>query len=251
MTRVKTYEFRKRLYSEIPEEVAKALGLKSGDELEYAHVHGRVAAVFPTKPEQAQAAPAKSEEAVVKKLSLDEDALVRKLSSIRYYDRLADETLKKCSAREREIFDALVKRKVLFKYVKNKKEFIGVSREYYPSAMQTAKSGPALSPVAENLMKRGFIVLENQGEADRLSRELGKEKSVRGIRGFDRKYYLVTEEKLREFEKKLERVLTREKNYKTIADELTESEELAKAALEILREDGTLIEKKRDSYAFA
>ncbi|MCX6010164.1 MAG: hypothetical protein NTW48_09085, partial [Chloroflexi bacterium] len=74
---------------------------------------------------------------------------------------------------------------------------------------------------------------------------------VRGIRGFDKRYYIMSQEKLSEIEGRLEKALTKEKTLKAISAELGLPEDFCRAAVEILREDGTIIEKRKNSYVLA
>jgi DNA-directed RNA polymerase sigma subunit (sigma70/sigma32) len=104
----------------------------------------------------------------------------------------------------------------------------------------------------EKLVKDGCIVIEEQAQMKALNDKIRNEKlPVRGIRGFDKRYYIMSQEKLSDIERKLEKVLTKEKTLKAISAELGLPEDFCRAAVEILREDGTIIEKRKNSYVLA
>jgi hypothetical protein len=71
------------------------------------------------------------------------------------------------------------------------------------------------------------------------------------VRGFDKKYYIIGKPALADLERKFDRLLAKEKQLKAVADELGVKEGLARAAIEVLREEGKIIEKRRGTYCLA
>jgi biotin operon repressor len=106
----------------------------------------------------------------------------------------------------------------------------------------------------EALAKEGYLIVENPALAKDVDEKLKREKresDYRGVRGFDKKYYLISKSGLAELEKKFDKALAKEKQLKAVADELGVKEGLAKAAIEVLREEGKIIEKRRGTYCLA
>jgi len=232
--RTKTYSYKGRLYSEIPKEAADALKIKSGDELEFKTVYNNVVMIVPVEA-QAQ-----------NELTADEIEFLKKVNSIKYYNRTYDNVSKILTGQEKKMLDELLKRDVLFEYKREGKKLMGIDKKYLKYVFGEK------SELVEALVKDGFLVLEDQNKVKELSDKLKQEKlNVRGIRGFDKRYYIVSAEKLSEMELKLETVLVKEKMLKTISSELGVAEELCRAVLEILLEDGKVIEKKKNNYVLA
>ncbi len=236
--KTKTYSYRGRLYSEIPKEIADAMAIKSGDEIDFKPVYDNVVLITPSK-ESPRETP-KGE------LSREEIELLKKVNSIKHYDRTYEKTSKLLNAEEKAIFDGLFKKDALFEYKRSGRELIGIDKKYFKYVVGERDE------LIEKLAKEGCIVIEEQSQMKALNDKIRNEKlPVRGIRGFDKRYYIMSQEKLSEIEAKLEKVLTKEKTLKAISAELGLAEDFCRAAVEILREDGTIIEKKRNSYVLA
>lgn len=236
--KTKTYSYRGRLYSEIPKEVAEALAISSGDEIEFKPVYDNVVLITPSKESP--------KEQPKGEIDREEIELLKKVNSIRHYDRTYEKTAKLLSSEEKKVFDELFKKGALFKYKRTGKELIGLDKKYFKYVIEERDE------LIDKLAKEGCIVIEDQNQAKALNDRIKREKlGVRGIRGFDRRYYIVTLEKLSEIEDRLEKILTKEKMLKAISAELGLSEDLCRAAIEILREDGKIVEKKKNSYILA
>jgi hypothetical protein len=236
--KTKTYSYKGRLYSEIPKEAADALKIKSGDEIEFTSVYENLVLIAPVK------AAAKKE--TKEDVNAQEIALLQKVNSIRHYDRTYNNILKMLDTGEAKMLDDLFKRDVLFEYNRSGKKLVGIDKKYFKYIIEEKDEQ------MERLLDRGYLVIEDQEKAKNLTDKLKKDKlPVRGIRGFDKRYYIVSAEKLEEIRKKLEKILTKEKPIKTISSELGVAEELCKAALEILLADGEIFEKRKNIYVLA
>jgi hypothetical protein len=236
--KTKTYSYRGRLYSEIPKEIADALVIKPGDEIDFKPVYDNVVLITPSKepPKEQQ----KGE------ISKEEIELLKKVNSIRHYDRTYDKTTRLLNAEERALFDGLFEKGALFKYKRSGRELIGLDKKYFKYVVEERDG------LIDKLVKDGCIVVEEQSQMKALNDKIKNEKlGVRGIRGFDKRYYIMSQEKLSEIEGKLEKTLTKEKTLKAISAELELPEDFCRAAVEILREDGTIIEKRKNSYVLA
>lgn len=140
----------------------------------------------------------------------------------------------------------------------------GLSREAYEMATRGSFFSPVPSPAErlsekkiltwdEHLAKYGYVIIENEVEARDASLRLEQELrtgEVLGTRGFDKKYYVAQKrfysawnEKIRPFLK--EKML----NLDQVAEALSMSEVAARVALELMREQGEIIEKKKGWYS--
>lgn len=253
-----------KLIAEIPPEVAATLGVKPGDDVDFFVMKekGMVIVSRAAKPETKAEAPKAAEK---RKLTDREVGILKRINNIKSWNRTLAVINKELTRYEKAIFDYLLKNKVIFAYKKEGKELYGISKEYLEYVIGKAlpekkkeetkkEEGPERDPLLSKLEKEGFLILENEGQAKELNLRLKSEKregSVKGIRGFDKKYYVITADKLADLEKRLPKVIGKGRPLKEIAAELKLSEGLCKAAIELMREDGKVIEKRRDVYALA
>jgi hypothetical protein len=102
------------------------------------------------------------------------------------------------------------------------------------------------------LFSRGFIVIANEEEARRVSQSLEKQikaNEIMGIRGFDKKFYIVTGQYFKQNAPKILKFIgTREMSLKDIAFSLKMEENGAQACLMLLKEQGEIIEKRRNTF---
>ncbi|MGC8850698.1 MAG: AbrB/MazE/SpoVT family DNA-binding domain-containing protein [Candidatus Micrarchaeia archaeon] len=110
----------------------------------------------------------------------------------------------------------------------------------------------ANSPLNQ-LDAKGFLVIENEEDAKALSRLLERDikaGSVRGVRGFDKKFYVVSSSFLEKASSKLLPVLSgKEPLTASRISASTGLEEAACiAALQVLKEDGEVLEKKKGFF---
>jgi len=229
MTRVKTHSFKGEIYAKIPKKVVEALGLLPNDEVEFEII---------------------GDEVVLKKAELPEEEmrLLKKIGKLKYYERTRGKIMELLSEEEPNVFEEMLSKGILFEYEKQGKKLIGIDRKFFPLIVSKA------NPLLEELFEKGFLILENEADANSLNEELkeeGKEDLVRGVRGFDKKYYILTLKKLNEIKPKFEKALESEKIISKIAEKLKTSEEFCQAMLEVMREDGEVIEKKKGVYVKA
>ncbi len=229
MTRVKTHSFKGEIYAKIPREVVETLGLTANDEVEFEII---------------------DDEVVLRKPVLKEEEMkvLKKIASLKHYERTKGRIMGLLFEEEPNIFEELLSRGVLFEYEKQGKKLIGIDRKFFPLVVEKT------SPLYSELFEKGFLVLEKESEVNALNEELReKEKTdqVIGVRGFDKKYYIITLKKLREIKPKFEKALESEKVLSKLAEELKTSEELCKTILEVMKENGEVIEKKKGIYVKA
>jgi hypothetical protein len=114
-------------------------------------------------------------------------------------------------------------------------------------------SGGSQAPAKQELEERGFTIIQNEVEAKALSVALEsdiKRGAVRGVRGFDKKYYIVAQDYLQELTPKIRKILAeRPLAVGAIAAAAKADADGALAVLYVLKEEGEVIEKKRGIFA--
>lgn len=149
----------------------------------------------------------------------DEQALMLKLSRIRFDERTPDLVKGKINPSEAAILSRLISNKAIsvFKSGKYPKGVYNIPKGFFyptlaaskPAAPQkkylpAAKGGKLLAiNTFEHLQALGYMVLSNEGEArmqmEKIKSEI-KDDDVKGVRGFDKQYYVLKKSFLREFE---------------------------------------------------
>jgi len=109
-------------------------------------------------------------------------------------------------------------------------------------------------PIEEyDLEKDGFLVVKNEERAKRLSEELKeeiKQGKIRGIKSFDGHFYIIESSLLEKYSDDTCTVIKANKSIllPELAQKLSVSSLLAKIVCEFLKEDGEIIEKRKESY---
>lgn len=269
--KAKTHTFKGRIYSEVPAEVVKHFRLRPGDVLEFAKqgdtfiIQGPAQAPMPASPPSEPAGPSPAPTAPAARpvreliLSEDEKKALNNIRYIKHAERTLDAISKKLDAAGKKRFDELLQAGVVFRYKKYNKELYGISREYFrqldakPAAAAAAlPKKPALpaDPQLAELSREGFLVMVNENEVRGLNEKLKKSAlKAHGIRAFDMKYYIITDARFEDISRRVLESLTRDKKLSELAGELGIKEGLCRAAIELLREEGRVIEKRRELYA--
>lgn len=223
MIKTKTYSFKGNIYSEIPSEVAKKLDLKAGDELIF-----EISDVVKLKTLKGNAF-----------LSAEEKVVLAKLNNIKHSER----TEKRVDTEfDKKIIKDLIAKKVLFEYTKNGKKLIGIDRKYTNFKLASGILG--------ELDIYGFLILEPERIRE-LTYALENSKrsgEVIGIRGFDKKFYVVLRSKFAKYKQKILDQIKKEKNLSEVSKNLKTNDAFCKSVLEILKEQGEAIEKSKGIY---
>jgi len=105
------------------------------------------------------------------------------------------------------------------------------------------------------LEKDGFLVVKNEQRAKALSNELQeqiKEGKIKGTRAFTGEFYIIESELLNSVEKKALKELKAQKtsDLNTLSKNTKLTNTILRIAFEFLKEDGQVIEKKKDHYQY-
>jgi hypothetical protein len=117
---------------------------------------------------------------------------------------------------------------------------------------------PAAQPIQASrgnpLGVKGYLVIDNELEAKQLSMRLEKEikgGEIIGVRGFDKKFYIVSTSLYQNLGPRIETLLKDKQTVSPleVSQSLNLEEPCAIAVLQVMKEQGELIEKKRGVFA--
>ncbi len=209
--------------------------------------------------------PIKKEEGPV--LGEDEKKVLKKLFSIRFEKRIPSNVKRIITTDDADSLDRLVKRD-LVNILKSKKYPEGVynidngiyamlnSKTGHPQSRPVRKTQKRKAEKKENpyslLMKNGFLVLKDKNEAFAFSNSVKSEiknGKIKGIKGFDNKFYAVTEDYLENSSDKIMKALTEDGDIGQIAERSGLNQEGCKAIIKLLAERGDVIEKRKGVFS--
>ncbi len=213
-----------RFFCEIPKEVLDKLGLKEGDWIEFLNVYKDLFVLAPRKP----------------KLTEEEINLLQKIGKIRYNERTKERVERILSHKEKDLLSELKKKEIVFEYKKSGRTLYGISRDYFHYAVGSN---------GKKEFKYGIFTEENMQKFLKEYEDSIKAGDIKIIKGFDKKYYAISTNVLDTVRQRiLKEIESTEKSVKDLSEKTGLEEELCKCALEILKEEGTVFEKKKGWY---
>lgn len=276
MARLKITKGETGAFAALPDELASAL--KDGQEIEIFPLRDGIyiitipgalsekmptAAPVQTKSEAAKPLPIRAAPAASLGISLerDEEAVARKLCKIRYENREVPKVEAMLNAAEKKALAGILQKKLITigKNAKYPKGVYNISDALY-NAMRTPGTAPAASARApsvasppintvEHLQKLGYMILDNETEAKNLMPRLQdaiKADDVKGVRGFDKKYYVLLRGFYVENEAKIIALLDAgPKKCDAMAPEVHLTPEGVRTLLMVLADQGEVIEKAK------
>ncbi len=228
----------------------------------------------------------KEEEKPEKRLTQAEKSVLQKLMEIRFADRTPSKIEKTFSPEEKALVRQLIKQGLIQVFYGKKYEKTGVyniPNEIYPliSHEEARKAGvqkeavqkaaavkdtaaqakpaeaKAIAPASySELAKTGWTVIPHPRDAEQFSMDLkksGVSQNVKGVRGFDGRFYVATNRFLYAAYEKIKSVLEKKKEMYTqeIAAATNIEPDAVLAVMHILAESGEVIEKKRGLFCLA
>src|SRR3989338_5255812 len=118
----------------------------------------------------------------------------------------------------------------------------------------TPKSKTSAPSKGISVLAKGYAVVEDHTEVQNLTSQLkmqNKDQDVIGVRGFDKRYYIISKEKLRDTESAISKIMDSEKNFSELLNSSGLEEDLLRTAIEVMREEGSVIEKRKNVYVMA
>ncbi|MBN3036966.1 MAG: hypothetical protein JW834_00805 [Candidatus Diapherotrites archaeon] len=234
----RVFKANDRLAVEVPDFVAAALNVKDGSEcvwdMEKDHACLRV----------------------LKQLDATEAAVLKKIGGVKFAERDKERVRHVLNEGEQRVLGSLMKKGAVSFYEEGKYKGHGVysiSRDYYDYV--TREGEPAGNIVRSALATDKHIIAHSQPEAEDVISQL--EEEVRSgrvvvVRGFDKNYYITTSDAVENLGSKLIAQLeSGDHSLEKLAFLCGVEESLAKTVLEVLKESGDILEKKRGLYSLA
>ena len=218
----KIHTFKGKFYTELPKDVVDALGVDEKTEI-----------VFDRLPDGTYSVSVKEDRL--------EEGVLEKANSMQHRERKKDVFMKMLSEEEKKAYDILLGKKVLFEYVSNNERMTGVDRKFSKPPRKAQEKTP----------ESDYMVTDDEDEARDITSKLmrdGRSEDYLGTKGFDKKFYLIKRSKLEAVERKILSSLAKEKKLRELCEDTGYEEGLCKAAVEILKERGDIVEPKREVY---
>jgi len=228
----------KELWVKIPEDIAKALEVDENSVISFEMTDNELAGMKKSNS-----------------IGNDELVVLKKLIAIKFAKRTKENVGRALTEGEKKTLGKLMKKKAVSYYEGGKykdKGVYSISRDYYSLI---ASKKPEKNQIVTVFGGKQYIITDSMEHATNILSKLENEvKSgkVISVRGFDKKIYITTQEVLENVGSK---IIASLENNELRLDELVkncrEEKELVKTVIEILRESGDLIEKRRGVYALA
>ena len=187
-------------------------------------------------------------------LGMEEMELLRKLNSIKFSERIPYNVNKKLSPREKEVLSKLIEGKALKVYKGGRYSKTGVydiSNDVYALLKSDKQEVSAATP-EEQLEGQGYATVEDARDAERLCKNFEREirsGEIFGTRGFDRRFYVARREWFIAASEKVRQGMRKgANNVADVSRELRIPEQAARVALEIMKDKGDVIEKRKGVY---
>jgi len=245
MAKVRVFRKQNRYYLELPE------NFNVEDEMEFFELRdGYYLLTIPLgkKSGEAQQKPANQPQ-----ITETEKTVLKKLMAIRFQQRTPDYVQKMLNPQESTVLENLQKMKLVTRFVSKKYQngVYNIADSVYPM-LKNDKEESKETPKEDDIFKgQGYLIVNNNMEAKLLSEKLkGEMKSgdVMGIKGFDSRFYVVKKEYYERASAKILSILKESMNTDTIAKKCELDADGCKAVLQLLSENGDVIEQKKGMY---
>ncbi len=200
-------------------------------------------------------------------LSNEEKNVLRRLLSIKFHNRTPAYVEKILSQEEKNVLNELLDKNFIniFKSKKYPNGVYNINDKIYSvlygkevSASQSSQPTPSVKKEREN-PQGSLALLESKGYIIGTSKDLSeigakykdeiKSGRIKGLKGFDGKFYIAKAEYVERLSPLIIKQLDREKSIEEIASNLHVESDAVRTVLHILAEAGDVIEKRRGIYA--
>jgi hypothetical protein len=190
----------------------------------------------------------------------EEKAVLRKLLSIKFGQRTVEAVENILTQKEKTVFEQVIRKNFarLFKGKKYKNGVYNIEDSIYPllkeqtaPQIQEKKECYAPATLYSELNSRGYLVLKDKNEAYELSEKLKKEMkagAVKGVKGFDNKFYVVTEEYYTRGAESILNALKEDMDTASVAAKTRLEPDGCRALLALMAENGEVIERKKGIF---
>ncbi len=194
------------------------------------------------------------------KINENEKIILKKLKSIPYEKRNPNEIKKIFNNKERKVLNKLIMKNYISLFYNKKhpegrynieeKAFQYIREETKKEKNEEESKNKIIN--FNDLFRKGFLVLENEKDAEKLSyflRKNKKERSVVGIKGFDNKYYVLLKNLFSKNAIKIREILNKDKKtIEEISKILKLNENAVKGILFLMAENGEILESEKGKY---
>ncbi|BCS90787.1 MAG: hypothetical protein ARM1_0244 [Candidatus Micrarchaeota archaeon] len=243
----------------IPEDIAKELDLKKGDDFKFmiGKIDGKPALLLIKDESQQSNEKVEAKDQV--RVSERELMLLKQITALKSNERTVKNIEAKLNNEEKETLNDLLRKGFIIKFKKANEE---EERYTIPESIYEAisngsyivESAPA-DPIDikyRELMDNGYTIIESENEAVHLSKrieDLVKRGYILATRAFDRKYYIVKKELVERYYKKIISLL-KESEYtlEQLAEKLDIDKRMLNAILVQLEEQGEILEVKKNVF---
>lgn len=189
-------------------------------------------------------------------LSLEEMELLRKLNGIKFSERIPYNVNRKLSPREKEVLAKLIENGAVQVYKGGKYSKTGVyeiSNDVY-SLLKGEKPEEEAGTAEEQLEKNGYAIVDDARDAEALCKKFEREirgGELIGTRGFDKRFYIGKRSWFTGLFEKIRQSMKKGANsIDGVSKELRISEPACAVALEIMKDRGDVIEKRKGCYGW-
>lgn len=248
----------------LPQHLASALALKEGDELELSEATPGVWTMMRKDVQEAitQLLQQKNETTKHENVNEKELALLKKLETIKFDQRIPSLVNKGLTVAERKTLEGLIKKQLVTVYREGKYAKTGVyniPKQVYAELRKKHESRETETlDNPEELLKfleeNGYITIDNEDKMKSIAFKLEEQKKageIIGTRGFDRTFYIVRKKLYDALVEKTRKAIERGGTPSQVAETLKTSETLARTMLEIMKEEGEAIEKQKNVFYIA
>lgn len=242
MVKVKVLKKGNSYYIEIPAEA-----VKSG-EMEVFHLRDSYYLLSPGLPKQEK--PQKKEG-----MKPEEKKVILKLLSIRFGKRTPDYVGEVFSAEEKRILKDLESKKMInvFRSKKYENGVYNINDEAYVLAKGRKKpEKKAKTPeTVGSIDEKGFMIIKNKNKARDIAEKFRKEMkkgSIKGVKGFDGRFYLVKKSYYQKTSPKIKKIMETPMGVEEISKKSGIDYVGCRALLLMMSEKGEIIEKKKGIY---
>ncbi len=203
-------------------------------------------------------------------LTHEQGSVLQKLISLRFEERTPSNVQDILSQKETGVFSEMIDSGLIKiykggKYAKN--GVISIPESIFPkipkgdNVSSNAKAQPVKQQAAgsgtlmQRIEKTGYVILENDTEAKEASNALSsmiKDGKIKGVRAFDRRYYIASKEFYDSHRPNfLDRLEKAQYTPEAIAKALSVDEQAAMVMLALMSNEGEALEKRKGFYSHA
>ncbi len=231
---------------ELTEEEAKLLGFEKTRKMELIKAKNTIWIM--TCPEEKENKETQQEDLEI------EEKIITMLKTLPAREKMETWFEKKLNEKERKKFNEMLEQGKIIKFKTSqvfRKALYGLGKTDQKKQYENREKNPA----EYTMEKDGFVIVKSEATAKQISeqnKDKIKEGKIRGIKSFTGEYYIIDGALLQESQKKILAELMKEtkQNITSLSEKTKLTPTLVRIATEFLKEEGQIIEKKKDYYQY-